>query len=46
MPTIPPVEEEDNIRWGPIYTSVIIFAALMIALLWWFSAIFTPSSLR
>jgi hypothetical protein len=37
---------EDNIRWGLVYTAVLIFAALVIGLLGWFSSIFTPSTLR
>jgi hypothetical protein len=42
----PPPAENDNIRWGLIYASVIIFAVIVIALLWWFSSIFTPPTLR
>ena len=39
-------EPVDNIRWGLIYTSVLVFAAVMIGLLWWLTSIFTPPSLR
>jgi hypothetical protein len=41
---IQPVEPDDDRRWQPVYTAVIVCAIAVMVLLWAFSRIFAPDA--